>query len=435
VTLLQVREARPGGAVAPPAPPVVPADPGLVIRQARARQRRRRRRTAAALAAVMAIAGGAWLAAGGTGGVKPGPGRPAGPAPRVNPAALPARWTVVPGPGAASQDNALNAVAGLSRRDAWAVGYHGRQGEWMTLAEHWDGRRWRIVPTPSPGEHKDGELVGAAALGRRDVWAVGYDMRVPYSRTLIERFSGTGWTVVPSPSPRGVDSRLAAVAGTSPRDVWAVGSAGPSTLIEHWDGRAWRIVPGPDAGAPGTLEGVAVLSRGDAWAVGASFGARGPRPLILNWAGRAWAVASAPRVAGDLHAVAAVTPGAVWAVGEFQTPGGGSRALAERWDGTSWQVIPSPGVSGSGHSAELEAVAGVSPDAVWAAGFIDHGGRFETLIQRWDGSRWALTASPSVRAQNNFLYGLCAAGNLVWSVGKYYFSREQTLVEVRRASR
>jgi hypothetical protein len=438
--LSPVREAGLGGAIAPAAPPVplvAPADPDLVIRQARARQRRRRRRTAAVVAAVMVTGGGLYLAVGGTGGAKPGPGRPAGPAPRVNPAAFPARWTIASSPGIGSQDNALNAVAGLSRRDAWAVGYHGRAGHVVTLAEHWDGQGWRIVPSPSPGENKNDEFLGTVALGPRDVWAVGYCMPARHLRTLIERFDGTHWAVVPSPRPAGADSRLAAVAGRSPHDLWAVGSAGPKTLIEHWDGQRWSIVPSPNAGPPDTLEGVAVLSRRDAWAVGASFyGARGPRPLILHWDGRRWAVASAPRVTGDLHAVAAIAPGDVWAVGELDTRSGGSRTLAERWDMTSWQVIHSPNASPSNNgSGELDAVAGVCANAVWAAGFLDHKGRFETLIQRWAGSGWTITASPNIKAQNNFLYGLGTAGNLVWTVGQHYLGRSQTLAEVHGTSR
>ena len=66
------------GSAAPPAPPVVPADPEVVIRQARARQRRRRQRTAALVAAALLGGGAVYLAVGGPSGPKPGHRQPAG---------------------------------------------------------------------------------------------------------------------------------------------------------------------------------------------------------------------------------------------------------------------------------------------------------------------------------------------------------------------
>src|SRR5215470_12758210 len=80
--------AGPGSAAAPPA---VPADPEVVIRQALARQRRRRRRGAGVLAASLAASGAVYLAARGPSGPKPGHRRPAGTTgavPSVNAAAL-----------------------------------------------------------------------------------------------------------------------------------------------------------------------------------------------------------------------------------------------------------------------------------------------------------------------------------------------------------
>ena len=66
--------AGPGSAAARPA---VPADPEVVIRQARARQRRRWR-SVGVVAASLAVSGAVYLAVGGPGGTKPGHRRPAG---------------------------------------------------------------------------------------------------------------------------------------------------------------------------------------------------------------------------------------------------------------------------------------------------------------------------------------------------------------------
>src|SRR5262249_53065630 len=68
--------AGPGSAAARPA---VPADPEVVIRQARARQRRRGGGAGGGAVAVsLAVSGAVYLAVGGPGGTKPGHRRPAG---------------------------------------------------------------------------------------------------------------------------------------------------------------------------------------------------------------------------------------------------------------------------------------------------------------------------------------------------------------------
>jgi hypothetical protein len=64
---------------------------------------------------------------------------------------------------------------------------------------------------------------------------------VAVASTVIARWTGKAWSRVASPTPSG-DGALAAVAATSARGAWAVGSTGlsvPKTLILHWNGKAW----------------------------------------------------------------------------------------------------------------------------------------------------------------------------------------------------
>src|SRR5258707_10203924 len=78
------------------------------------------------------------------------------------------------------------------------------------------------------------------------------------------------WTGVPPPNP-GTGSVLQGVAVVSACDAWAVGS-----LIEHWNGSAWTVVASPHPGAFSILNGVQAASRTDIWAGGysaESFGA------------------------------------------------------------------------------------------------------------------------------------------------------------------
>src|SRR5215471_7562870 len=65
-------------------------------------------------------------------------------------------------------------------------------------------------------------------------------------QTLAEHFNGTSWSVVPTPA---LNAALSGVAGAAGNNVWAVGdqAAGSSnnTLIEHWDGTSWSVTPSP----------------------------------------------------------------------------------------------------------------------------------------------------------------------------------------------
>ena len=112
--------------------------------------------------------------------------------------------------------------------------------------------------------------------------------------------------------------RLNGVAALSAASAWAVGLSNQGTIHPiRWDGRTWQRVP---ASGGGDLYALAVLSAADAWAVG-----YGPsnEALIEHWNGTAWTPVAAPSTGGPaiLHAVAAVSPGDVWAVGGANTAG------------------------------------------------------------------------------------------------------------------
>ncbi len=139
-------------------------------------------------------------------------------------------WTIVPSPSPDS-GSALTSVAVASANDIWASGYSETGGSTgaKTLTEHWNGSSWKRVPSPSP---KGGGTIGDALLSltvgsTNNVWAVGYHgTGDAYTNTLIENWNGSKWRVVSSPSP-GDDSYFqgaAAVPGTS--NAWAVGFYG-----------------------------------------------------------------------------------------------------------------------------------------------------------------------------------------------------------------
>jgi hypothetical protein len=186
----------------------------------------------------------------------------------------------------------LNAVSALAPDDVWAVGSVGIEGIGVgTLTEHWNGRRWAIVPSRSPDDLS--ELNGLVLTSTTDAWAVGYSQVFPlgHREALVEHWNGSRWAVVETPSD-GHTRELRAVTAVSAVDSWmvGVGSVRPSGLTEHWDGSAWSVVDDVPTPGYGWLLGVDALSSDDVWAVG-NFTTHGTQHAFHeHWDGMAWSI-------------------------------------------------------------------------------------------------------------------------------------------------
>lgn len=215
-------------------------------------------------------------------------------------------------------------------------------------------------------------LFSAAATGAGDVGAVGeqQDLAGRFS-TLAEHFDGHSWSVVPTPNPGTSGNHLDAVATDGPDDVWAVGQRNDATsdgpLVEHWDGRQWSVVPVATAGGA-VLDAVTVRG-GEVWAVGQTDNATAQaRPLIVhvhNGHPDSSVLGTTGSSFSNMTGVVA-TDRTVWAVGTFfDAASGNQRTLVLRQDASAWHPVsaPSPGTG----NAILGAVA-ASGDDVWAVG-------------------------------------------------------------------
>ena len=101
------------------------------------------------------------------------------------------RWATASAPHRVAAG--LSAVDGSSGSDVWTVGsWDGYPNGYKTVTEHWDGRTWKLWPSPNPDQNN--LLVGVAVEPTHDAWAVG----IHYSdiqQTLVERFSACEGTV------------------------------------------------------------------------------------------------------------------------------------------------------------------------------------------------------------------------------------------------
>jgi hypothetical protein len=140
------------------------------------------------------------------------------------------KWSAVASPGTGFPINNLSAVAALSPSNIWAAGdgtsSPAPSATYTPLIEHWNGSRWSIVKSLLQGTS---DLVnGVAAVAPNNIWVVGdyrssTDPMGPYY-TLIEHWNGSKWSVVKSPSPGSIASDLLAAARVpNASAIWSVG--------------------------------------------------------------------------------------------------------------------------------------------------------------------------------------------------------------------
>lgn len=138
----------------------------------------------------------------------------------------------------------IESLDAVSPDDVWGAGWNG--STLKTVIEHWDGEAWTVVPSPNP-DHPT-YLHSISVESADDVWAVGNTgwPGADFGDTVIEHWDGREWSVIPSPSPGSHWNFLEDVSADSPTDVWASGAFSnvhgedeAKTLLLHWDGATW----------------------------------------------------------------------------------------------------------------------------------------------------------------------------------------------------
>jgi hypothetical protein len=343
-------------------------------------------------------------------------------------------WSIVSSPNISlSQNNYLNSVTCVSSTDCWAVGDYYNGSTYQTLIEQWDGNSWLIVTSPNTSTSQLNYLNGVTCTSTSDCWAVGaYDNGSSVYQTLILHWNGSAWSAFSSPNtdptrPNYLDS----VTCTSTSNCWAVGDYDNGntyeSLILRWNGSSWAMVPSnPGVSGNNQLFGVTCTSSSDCWAVGDYDDIPFYQTLILHWNGSAWSKFSSPETNSSqnqsLYGVTCTSTSNCWAVGLYYN-GSTYQTLIEQWNGTAWSIIPSPNRSSESNS--LDGVNCTSASQCWAVGY-------DNLILQWNGMAWSIVTSPTVnRVDDATLYGVtCASASDCWEVGNsYYNSVNQTLIE------
>jgi hypothetical protein len=223
------------------------------------------------------------------------------------------------------------------------------------VAARWDGRSWQAEPVPEPTPAPQNlALTGISCTSARFCMAIGDYTRGAGARpspafrdrTLAEAWNGSRWRILRTQNPSR-QSELRSVSCTSSRACTAVGSsaAGQWTLVERWNGRRWAIQPTPNVSRIGysALTAVSCASSTACTAVGTyDLGVLG---IAEQWNGTRWAIQrlptppGAPREAPDVvpASVSCASATACMTVGTTE-----NMTLAERWNGSRWTIQPTP---------------------------------------------------------------------------------------------
>jgi hypothetical protein len=325
-------------------------------------------------------------------------------------------WTIVSSPNVGTEGDRLNAESCTSTTFCMAGGFSSSAGTVAaTLAEKWNGATWAGVTSPNPTT--DDEFLGVSCVSTSFCMAVGDEFSSGADQNLAEQWNGTAWSVDATPNKIGssTENQLSAVSCASTTFCVAVGFYDASTefpfinqtLVEQWNGTTWSIDSSPNTSGSvsNTLNAVKCASSSVCEAVGFAGSGSSSSTLAESWSGSSWSIVTSPNGSGattnTLNGIDCTSTTFCVAVGwEASTI---EHTLVEQWNGASWSVVSSPNTSSTIDNLPY-AVACTSNSFCMLVGETQNGSTLQTLGELWDGTAWAVVATPN--ASGNHTSGL-----------------------------
>ncbi len=381
----------------------------------------------------------------------------------------------------------LLGVSCASATSCFAVGKKG--GE--TFAQSWNGTTWSISTTPNPSGAEQSILRSVSCTSASACTAVGYSVKTEISKpreALIERYNGTSWSIQTAAAPAGGvgNVEFSAVTCPSASSCVAVGEyatenvsglyipEASKTLIESWNGSTWSVQASPNVEGKkaNLLAGVSCTATSACTAVGnarASYGSGQYVTLGERWNGSTWSTQTTPnptpRTEAKLEDVSCASASMCMAAG---TDGYTGRGFGESWNGSEWKTLFTDisgfqprgvactsttscivaGSDGSGTpkaelwqyeafvsewvriaktvpspegatSVKLNDVSCTSASACTAVGSYLKEGKTKTLAERYNGTSFSIQTTANPEAGSAELLGVsCASATSCFAVGK-----------------
>ncbi len=280
--------------------------------------------------------------------------------------------------------------------------YVNSESKKVPLAERWNGTSWSAQTPPAPAGATSSELLGVSCTSSTACAAAGLYEASGIRHGFAESWNGTTWTVQTTPDPSEAKSvELSAISCTSSTACTAVGhyttSTSSVTLAERWNGTSWSVqtTANPKEAKESSLLGVSCTSSTACTASGYYYNSSGTRlTLAESWNGSTWSIQTTPNRAGAsgniLLGISCTSSTACTAVGgDFPSGGGPQETLVQRWNGTEWAIQSSPNPTGSKASV-FHGISCASATACTAVGdYVNEKEINVTLAEGWNGSSWS----------------------------------------------
>jgi len=272
---------------------------------------------------------------------------------------------------------------------------------------------WKLQNTPN--NNFANILESLSADSENDLWAVGDFVSL--------KFDGKKWTLVPLAFPGG-EASMDGIAVVSSTDVWAVGSTLQNgthliSVIEHFDGQRWSIVTSPQFSSGSQLFKIAALSATDIFAVGATNSdAQKGTPLVEHFDGNSWTVVKTPKLpkgqTGILNGISALSHNDLWVVGAGRVQGTAGPPIVWHFDGSQFTPVPFPVAD-----ASIGGITQITSNDAWIVG-----SNGTALTVHWDGTAWTEVPNPGGGAGT--VTGLSQAAAVsstdIWASGDLTFA-------------
>ena len=210
------------------------------------------------------------------------------------------RWRALHMP--AARDASLEAVTCLSRKQCVAVGETSPVSYSRPLIERWNGTTWRIQKSPTGSQYAN-HLSGVSCVSSANCIAVGQtflDGQGRNARTMAEKWNGHRWKLLSPPTPAKTSQPwLRAISCVDAHLCIAVGGSTSHTLIVEWTGTGFvrqTPAPAPARSSAPTLSGVSCPTTSFCMAVGSSEFPVGLR--AEQWDGTSWTMTDLPSSGG-----------------------------------------------------------------------------------------------------------------------------------------
>jgi hypothetical protein len=233
------------------------------------------------------------------------------------------------------------------------------------------------------------------------------------------------WRVASTPATNPLTfTLLNGVSCVGPVFCMAVGrtqvGANFAPLVERYDG-SWSILsaPSPSGGTGGYFSGVSCTGPDFCAAVGVQYPGAFEQNFTEIWNGTSWSIKAAPdrsaSANGSLSGISCANPTFCIAVGG-DAAGGTDESLVERWNGTKWSIVTD--APSGGLQPELNMVSCLSTSFCSAVG-ASFAGTEVPYTEFWNGTSWTIAATPAISGATQSLFSgvSCALPTMCMAAG------------------